>query len=67
MTGSVSERDFELLHPLYSDASGMLLLDVKNKKWSKEMLGRNHVYYLPCLMGERAVHNNPAARSASLA
>ena len=23
----------------YSDASGMLLLDVKNKKWSKEMLG----------------------------
>ena len=22
----------------YSDASGMLLLDVKNKKWSKEMM-----------------------------
>lgn len=27
----------------YSDASGMLLLDVKNKKWSKEMLDICHV------------------------
>lgn len=26
-------------------------------------LGRNHVYYLPYLMGERAPHNNAAARS----
>ena len=28
-----------------------------------DMLGRNHVYYLPYLMGERAPHNDPAARS----
>ena len=28
-----------------------------------DMLGRSHVYYLPYLMGERAVHNNPLARS----
>ena len=28
-----------------------------------EMLGSNHVYYLPYLMGERAPHNDPAARS----
>ena len=28
-----------------------------------ERLGENHVYYLPYLMGERAVHNNPQARS----
>lgn len=27
-----------------------------------EQLGRNHVYFLPYLMGERAVHNNPGAR-----
>jgi xylulokinase len=26
--------------------------------------GRNHVYYLPYLMGERSPHNDPAARSA---
>ena len=28
-----------------------------------QMLGRGHVYYLPYLMGERAPHNDPAARS----
>lgn len=28
-----------------------------------EALGRNHVYYLPYLMGERAPHNDPDARS----
>lgn len=27
-----------------------------------DQLGRNHVHYLPYLMGERAVHNDPAAR-----
>jgi len=27
-----------------------------------EMLGRNHVYFLPYLMGERSPHNDPAAR-----
>ena len=27
----------------YSDASGMLLLDVKNKKWSKEMMDICHI------------------------
>ena len=27
-----------------------------------EKLGRNHVYFLPYLMGERAPHNDPAAR-----
>jgi len=26
-------------------------------------LGENHVYYLPCLMGERSPHNNPNARA----
>ena len=29
----------------------------------EERLGRNHVYYLPYLMGERAPHNDPLARS----
>jgi len=29
-----------------------------------ENLGRNHVYYMPYLMGERSPHNDPAARSA---
>ena len=28
-----------------------------------EKLGKNHVYYLPYLMGERAPHNDPMARS----
>jgi xylulokinase len=28
-----------------------------------DKLGENHVYYLPYLMGERAPHNDPAARS----
>lgn len=28
-----------------------------------ERLGENHVYYLPYLMGERAPHNDPSARS----
>jgi xylulokinase len=31
-----------------------------------EMLGNNHIYYLPYLMGERAPHNDPAARSCFL-
>ena len=30
---------------------------------SEDKLGNNHVYYLPYLMGERAVHNDPSARS----
>ena len=30
---------------------------------TEEQLGRNHVYYLPYLMGERAVLNDPEARS----
>ncbi len=29
-----------------------------------DMLGRNDVYYLPYLMGERSPHNDPAARGA---
>ena len=29
-----------------------------------ERLGRNDVYYLPYLMGERSPHNDPAARGA---
>ncbi len=28
------------------------------------VLGRNHVYFLPYLMGERSPHNDPAARGA---
>lgn len=31
-----------------------------------DMLGNNHIYYLPYLMGERAPHNDPAARSCFL-
>ena len=30
---------------------------------SDKKLGENHVFYLPYLMGERAPHNDPAARS----
>ncbi len=30
---------------------------------SADKFGKNHVYYLPYLMGERAPHNDPAARS----
>jgi len=30
----------------------------------KDRLGRNRVYYLPYLMGERSPHNDPSARSA---
>lgn len=33
-------------------------------KISAERLGRNDVYYLPYLMGERSPHNNPDARGA---
>ncbi len=35
----------------------------EQKNITDEMLGHNHVYYLPYLMGERAPHNDPAARS----
>ncbi len=31
---------------------------------TEEMLGNNHVYWLPYLMGERSPHNNPDARAA---
>ena len=31
-----------------------------------EMLGSNHVFYLPYLMGERSPHNNPNARAMFL-
>ena len=30
---------------------------------TEDKLGENHVFYLPYLMGERAPHNDPAARS----
>ena len=33
---------------------------------SDDMLGTGHIYYLPYLMGERAPHNDPAARSCFL-
>ena len=33
---------------------------------SDDKLGHNHVYYLPYLMGERAPHNDPYARSCFL-
>lgn len=43
---------------------------LKTKDYAKEQagitednLGRNHVYYLPNLMGERAPHNDPMAGS----
>lgn len=32
------------------------------KAITEEKLGRNHVYFLPYLMGERSPHNDPAAR-----
>ena len=34
----------------------------EQKEITREKLGRNHVYYLPYLMGERSPHNDPAAR-----
>jgi xylulokinase len=33
-------------------------------KIPNDRLGKNHVYYLPYLMGERSPHNDPAARAA---
>ena len=36
----------------------------EQKGITDEMLGRNHVFYLPYLMGERSPHNNPDARAA---
>ena len=30
---------------------------------TKDMLGNNHVYFLPYLMGERSPHNDPLARA----
>ena len=34
----------------------------EQKGITRNMLGRNHVYFLPYLMGERSPHNDPAAR-----
>ena len=34
----------------------------EQKDITREKLGKNHVYYLPYLMGERSPHNDPAAR-----
>ena len=43
----------------------LLTTDYENEraKISNEKLGNNNVYYLPYLMGERAPHNDPFARS----
>ncbi len=38
----------------------------EQKGITRDKLGKNHVYYLPYLMGERAPHNDPAARSCFL-
>lgn len=35
----------------------------EQKTITDDKLGNSHVYYLPYLMGERAVHNDPKARS----
>lgn len=35
----------------------------EQKGITDDKLGKNHVYYLPYLMGERAPHNDPACRS----
>lgn len=35
----------------------------EQKGITDDRLGKNHVYYLPYLMGERAPHNDPSARS----
>ena len=35
----------------------------EQKEITDDRLGTSHVYYLPYLMGERAVHNDPKARS----
>ena len=37
---------------------------LEQKEITDEMLGENHVYFLPYLMGERSPHNNPNARGA---
>ena len=44
------------------------IIDTEDYKGEQEgitddKLGKNHVFYLPYLMGERAPHNDPAARS----
>jgi xylulokinase len=38
----------------------------EQKPITAEKLGKNHVYFLPYLMGERSPHNNPLARGAFL-
>lgn len=37
--------------------------DAESSQINDEMLGRNQVFFLPYLMGERAPHNDPSARS----
>ncbi|MCR5331288.1 MAG: xylulokinase [Lachnospiraceae bacterium] len=37
---------------------------VQQKDITDDKLGRNHIYFMPYLMGERSPHNNPDARAA---
>ena len=45
------------------DIIGTTEFAAEQAKITEEKLGRNHVYYLPYLMGERAPHNDALARS----
>lgn len=46
-----------------SDIIGTVDYAAEQNPITEDMLGNNHVFYLPYLMGERSPHNNPAARA----
>ncbi|MBO7352747.1 MAG: xylulokinase [Lachnospiraceae bacterium] len=46
------------------DIVGTKAFAEEQKAITDDMLGNNHVYFLPYLMGERSPHNNPDARGA---
>lgn len=45
------------------DIIGTSKYSEEQKAISDDMLGNNHVFYLPYLMGERSPHNDPSARA----
>ena len=46
------------------DIIGTKAFAEEQKGITDDMLGNNHIYFLPYLMGERSPHNNPDARGA---
>lgn len=45
------------------EIAGTKQYEVEQSAISDEMLGNNHTFFLPYLMGERSPHNNPDARA----